>query len=164
MNKKPGLLMSIAILALIILAGYFNLHSGEVASVHLRAGVNPDSILYVCPVADSMWDSIASILSNLRKQIIMGITFAVIVLAFCWGWALYQNLLKDKFNKDAYKNSWGLTKFFFWVTIVFVLALHTPNYFRTVTIKNHGQNSQWVLCESFSPNARAVSAKAVFSR
>ena len=83
----------------------------------------------------------------------------IIVLLFAWGWALYQNLLKDKFNADVYKNPWGITKIVFWAVIIAVLLVKTPNYFRRVDVRGHGNN--WVLCENTSEGAKAAPYKMV---
>lgn len=159
MNKKPGLLFVVVVFAMIVLAASFNMNLGGNAPVHLRAGVNPDTILYVCPIAESGWDTFASMFSLWNRYVYMFFIFAAIVLMFSWSWALYQNLLKDKFSADAYKNPWGLTKIFFWAGVICTVLAMTPNYFRTVHIRGNNQN--WVLCENTSTGARAVSAKAV---
>ena len=164
MNKKPGLLITVSILAIIILATVFDMNFGGDTMVQLRHGVNPDSVLYVCPVAGSAWDDFAQAMSFGRKYIYMGFCFAAIVLLFSWGWALYQNLVKDKFSADAYKNPWGLTKLFFWAAVICVLLAMTPNYFRTVHVRVNGHDSEYVLCENTSTDARAVNAKAVTLR
>ncbi|MBR5904163.1 MAG: hypothetical protein IKZ49_01355, partial [Alphaproteobacteria bacterium] len=85
--------------------------------------------------------------------------FMVLVLMFSWGWALYQNLLKDKFSADAYKNPWELTKAIFWMAVVVFVLFKTPDYFRQVEVRGHGAN--WVLCENTSDGARAVRPNAV---
>ena len=161
MNKKPGLLFAVSALSLIILAVVFDLKMGGNTTVHLREGINPDGVLYVCPVTDSTWVSFANAMSVGRKYIYMGFWFVGIVLLFSWGWALYQNLVKDKFSADAYKNPWDLTKLFFWAGVICTILAMTPNYFRTVHIRTNGHNSTWVLCENTSTGARAVNAQAV---
>ena len=159
MNKKPGLLFAVVVFAIIILAASFNMNLGGNAPVHLKAGVNPDTILYVCPIGESNWDTFATAFSMWRQQIYMFFVFAMIVLLFSWGWALYQNLLKDKFSDDVYKNPWGLTKMFFWAGVVCTVLAMTPNYYRRVHV--NGNNQQWVLCENTSEGARPVRASAV---
>jgi hypothetical protein len=72
---------------------------------------------------------------------------------------MYQNLLKDKFVRDAFKKPWAATKMLFWALVVVLLLVKTPNYFRTVHVD--GTNTNWVLCESNTPGARAVRADAV---
>ena len=164
MNKKPGLLFSIALLAIIIIAASFDMNLGGNAPVTLRAGVNPDNVLYVCPVTSIGWDSASAMMKFASRYIYMMFSFFFIVLLFSWGWALYQNLLKDKFSADAYKNPWALTKMFFWAVVVCVVVAMTPNYFRTVQIRVGGQKTDMVLCENNSTCARAVSAAAVTNR
>lgn len=159
MNKKPGLLFAVSVLAFIILAVSFGFNYGGGEVVHLRAGVNPDTVLYVCPMKDSTWLSISNSLKSMINYIYGFFGFAVIVLLFSWGWALYQNLLKDKFSADAYKNSWELTKIVFWLAVVTSVLVLTPNHFRTVSVK--GSNADWVLCENTSTGAKAVNAGKV---
>ena len=161
MNKKPGLLFTVCILALIILATVFGKNFGGSDPVVLPHGVSPDNVLYVCPVASNTWDSFAKAMTFGRKFITMGFVFAFIVLLFSWSWALYQNLVKDKFSADAYKNPWELTKLFFWAGVICAVLVMTPNYFRTVHVHKGNQTSNWVLCENTSPNARPVNPKAV---
>lgn len=172
MNKKPGLLFAVTLLAIIVLMTAFNvdfisdmqnlnINVSASRSVSLPNGVNPDSVLYVCPVAHDTWDSIAQAMRTARRFITMFAMFAIIILSFSWAWALYQNLIKDKFSADAYKNPWTLTKAFFWGGVICAIVLLTPNYFRKVSVHHRGTSSEWVLCESFSPGARPVNAKAV---
>jgi hypothetical protein len=47
----------------------------------------------------------------------------------------------------------------FWALVVVLLLVKTPNYFRTVHVD--GTNTNWVMCESNTPGARAVRADAV---
>ena len=162
MNKKPGLLFAVSALALIILAAAFDFSFGGNTAVHLRSGINPDDMLYVCPVADNVWDSFAEAMSFGKKYIYMGFLFAGIILLFSWGWALYQNLVKDKFSADAYKNPWELTKMFFWAGVICTVLAMTPNYFRSVHVRIRGHETSWVLCENTSTDARAVNAGAVY--
>ena len=111
MNKKPGLLFVVSLLAIIILAASFHMDFGGNAPVAVPAGVNPDSVLYVCPIAkDGIWGQLASALHGIGRYVYLFFAFMVLILMFSWGWALYQNLLKDKFSADAYKSPWELTK------------------------------------------------------
>ena len=162
MNKKPGLFFAVCLLAMIILAVYFNMNFGGNPPVKLPSGVNPDSVLYVCPVADSVWTQVSQSLQMINKYAHLMFFFAVFVLIFSWGWALYQNLLKDKFNADAYKNSWDLTKIVFWMAVIYALLVYTPNHFRQVEVR--GTSAQYVLCENTSTGARAVKSGAVTVR
>lgn len=154
MNKKPGLLFAVSVFTIIIVAASFHLSLGGDSAVALRTGVNPDSVLYVCPATSSTWTQVSQGLRLLANFAPLFFSFAGIVLLFSWGWALYQNLLKDKFVDDAYKNPWGLTKVLFWLIIIFTVLYVTPNHFRQVDVR--GSDETWVLCESNSNDARAV--------
>ena len=159
MNKKPGLLFAVCLLAIIVLSVSFNMNLGDGTAVKLASGVNPDKVLYVCPIANSIWVSISQSLHLIGKYAIVFFCFAGIVLCFSWGWALYQNLLKDKFSEDVYKNPWGLTKVVFWIIVIFTILIVTPNHFRRVELHGHGDN--WVLCDNTSEGARPVNYRAV---
>ena len=159
MNKKPGLLIAVSIFAIIILSVAFNMNFGGGSPVKLPEGVNPDSVLYVCPIASNTWDHLSESLHFMSKYASFFFSFVGIVLFFSWGWALYQNLLKDKFNEEAYKNSWAITKVMFWLIIAFTVLIVTPNHYRRVDVRGHG--SDWVLCDSTSENAQPVKYKGV---
>ena len=156
MNKKPGLLFSIYALAIVMLAAAFKWNLFNAKSSALQSK-NVAEYLFVCPMTSSKWDLIANIFSKGEQYISMAVFFVIIVLLFAWGWALYQNLLKDKFNADAYKNPWLITKIAFWATIVCIILMKTPNHFRP---QIHINSTNWVLCENTSENARAVRIKS----
>lgn len=162
MNKKPGLLFSVLLFAFIVLAASFNMNLDNRAAVKLRAGINPADVLYICPADNTTWLNISHSMHALSKYASIFFLFVGIVLFFSWGWALYQNLLKDKFVDDAYKTPWMLTKGFFWILIIFTLLVVTPNHYREVKVR--GQDTPWVLCDSDSAGARAVGYNAVSSR
>lgn len=159
MNKKPGLLFAISVFTIIIVAVSFNFNLGANAPVKLRDGINPDSVLYVCNAIDGTWNQISQALHFLTSFAPLFFSFIGIVLMFSWGWALYQNLLKDKFVGEAYKDSWNLTKVFFWMAVIFTVFYVTPNHFREVEVR--GSNEQWVLCDNTSKGARPVNYRAV---
>ena len=159
MNKKPGLLFAVAVFAIVILAASFHMNYGEHAAVHLRDGVNPDNVLYVCEITQDAWTNLSESLHFMRRYAAVFFSFIGIILVFSWGWAFYQNLLKDKFSEDVYKNPWGITKVIFWMIVIVSILFVTPNHFRRVEIRGHGDN--WVLCESTSDGARAVNYRAV---
>ena len=160
MNKNPGLLFTVSLLAIIILAASFNMNFGGNPPIQLPNGVNPDSVLYVCPIGDEGgFSQFSAALHAVGKYVRLFFSFMTLMLVFSWGWGLYQNLLKDKFSADAYKNPWALTKIVFWMVVVFSVLFMTPNHFRRVDIRGHGDN--WVLCESTSLGARAVNPRAV---
>ena len=159
MNKKPGLLFTVSLLAIIILAASFNMNFGGNAPVHLRAGINPDNVLYVCPATSDGWNQFSTGLHAVGQYAHLLFAFIILVLMFSWGWALYQNLLKDKFSADVYKKPWELTKSVFWGIVIFTVVYMTPNYYRTVHVR--GARADYVLCESTSTGARAVNPSAV---
>ena len=156
MNKKPGLLFSVYALAAVILASvfHFSLPGGKETATHNAKNIA--NYLFVCPMKSETWDSISDMLSIAENYIFYFVCFIVIVLLFSWGWALYQNLLKDKFKADVYKRPWEITKVVFWVVVVCVILVKTPNYYRAHVRIN---STNWVLCENTSENARAVRVK-----
>ena len=172
MNKKPGLLLTVSLLALIVLMvtfsvdisttmHNFNININPARPVSLPNNINPDTVLYVCPLASKTWDPIANAMNLGRTFLSMVFVFSIIILAFSWGWALYQNLVKDKFSADAYKNPWILTKAFFWAMVICTVVSVTPNRFRKVYVHSRGHITEHVLCESFSIGARPVKAEFV---
>ncbi len=158
---KPTMMYTLIIIAAIILMSAFGLTLSP--TVPLKVPENMlGNVLYVCPAADSIWDGIARGVIHMRKPLIIAFLFAIMLLMAVWGWALYQNLLKDKFNRDAFKNPWSYTKMLFWATVTIIILMYTPNHFRSVHLKNTG--GEWVLCENNTPGARAVRANMVETR
>lgn len=156
MNKT--FVLVIVAITLIVMASLFGIHFGANTVVPVPAS-SVGNALYVCPANSSSWTAFANALAPFRTYIIVGFLCCAMVLAFMWGWALYQNLLKDKFERSAYSNAWKWTKLLFWSVIVFVILAATPNHFRMVHI--NGAHGEWVLCENNTPGARAVRASAV---
>lgn len=162
MDKKPGLLFSVYALALIVLASVFKLHLQTNSESAKAVTKSVADHLFVCPSASQTWDSVAKAFSFSEKYISMFVVFIIIVLVFSWGWALYQNLLKDKFSADAYKNPWYITKVVFWITIVCCVLVMTPNHFRAkVSVRSGGQVVEKVLCEQSAPDATSVKIRTV---
>ena len=159
MNKKPGLLFSVVVFTIIMVAASFHLGLGSDGAVKLPGNINPDTVLYVCPAGNSAWIQVSESLRLLSKFAPLFFSFVIIVLLFSWGWALYQNLLKDKFSDDVYKNPWGITKVIFWMMVCFTILIMTPNHYRQVNVRGHGND--WVLCESDSKDAHATIYKNV---
>ena len=155
---KQTMLVVIMTLAAIILMVAFDI---TLLPTHNTAPVSEiaPNMLYVCPGAASPWDSIANGLSMFKKPIIIGFLFALILLIAVWAWALYQNLLKDKFNRDAFKSPWAYTKMLFWAVMIVYILMMTPNYFRTVRIT--GSQDNWVMCDGTSQGAHAVKASMI---
>lgn len=155
---KKTMLFAIMILAAIILMVSFDITLWPTHSAAPVSELGPN-MLYVCPGAASPWDGIAKGLMQFKKTIIVAFLFALILLVALWAWAMYQNLLKDKFNRDAFKNPWAYTKTLFWAVMIVYILMMTPNYFRTVRIS--GNTGNWVMCDGTSPGARAVKTSMV---
>lgn len=153
------MLFSIILMTAIILASSFGLSVMDVASFTLPGNVDPGQVLYVCPAASNVWDQIANAIHPHVRYINMFFFFVVMILLFFWGWALYQNLLKDKFDQGAYTKVWGVTKSVFWLGVTVLLLVWTPNHFRSVEIK--GSPDAWVFCESNTPGAVPVMQSGV---
>jgi hypothetical protein len=128
------------------------------AAIELSTDISPNA-LFVCPVKQDTWARIASGLSMIKRPLLIGFFFAAMVLSAIWVWALYQNLLKDKFDRGAYKKPWAFTKLLFWAAVIVFMLIKTPDSFRTVHLQ--GAEGDWVLCENNTPGARAVHADTV---
>ena len=155
---KKTMLFVIVALAAIVLMTAFNFTLDPTATETTARVAGPE-ILYVCPAQSSIWDSMANAFSQFTRPVIIAFCFAAILLMAAWGWALYQNLLKDKFVRDAFKTPWAFTKILFWAIVLTVLVFKTPNYFRTVSVNN--VPGKYVLCDANSPNARAEHMNAI---
>lgn len=153
------MLFAIVLMTAIILASSFGLHVMPLDSIYKLSSDISATALYVCPSNGSSWDSIANAIGPFTRFISMFFFFALMLLLFNWGWALYQNLLKDSFNQNAFKNPWGFTKMLFWAGVIVLMMVWTPNHYRSVHIQ--GAEGNWVLCESNSPGAIPVRAEAV---
>lgn len=156
---KPSMIFAIVMLTAIVLIVSFGLQLSPTAPLPLPETVDPGTVLYVCPAASQTWDSIAKAMQGLVRPITIGFFFAGMILLFVWGWALYQNLLKDKFDKSSFTNPWGFTKFLFWAMVIVIIIVATPNHFKTVHIT--GYTGDYILCENNTPEARAVPANLV---
>lgn len=155
---KPLMLFAIIMLVSIVVVVSFGLQLSPNAPIAL----SPESAanaLYICPTTSPFWDGFAQALISFHRYLVIGLFFVVMLLMFSWGWALYQNLLSDSFKRDSFKKPWQMTKFTFWVSVIVLLFVMTPNYYRTVKVD--GLSGEYVLCESDSPGARAVRADAV---
>ena len=150
---KPTMIFALAMMTLVILMASFGVHLGNIApTVHVRPGISLGDVLYVCPANSAGWDSASEILKTINTPIVIGVFFAMTMLLFVWGWALYQNLLKDKFNRNAFIKPWGFTKLLFWAIIILLIATNTPNHYRTVHLRGYNA-SELVLCENNTPNS-----------
>jgi len=155
---KPSFIFSIVALVAIVVVASFGLQMAPHPAIEVPASV-AGSELYVCHAASQTWDAIANSLRLVNKYIVIGFFFVVMILLFNWGWAMYQNLLNDKFKREAFTNVWKFTKFTFWAGVILLMLSMTPNHFRTVHIR--GVGGDWVLCDANTPGAAAVRADAV---
>lgn len=155
---KPTMLFAIVMMTAIILMVSFGISLSPTTPITLAPDVAANA-LYVCPASSSLWDSLSHGLGQFTRPMIIGFFFALILLLFSWAWAMYQNLLKDKFVRDAFKSPWGFTKMMFWTVVIMLMLVHTPNYFRSVHVD--GARGEWVLCDSNTPGARAAPANLV---
>ena len=155
---KPSMILAIVLLTAIVLMTSFDLALMPTKPIQLSEQMAAGA-LFVCPVESSVWDTISNAMKLFLTPIKIGFLFATIVLIFVWAWAMYQNLLKDKFVRDAFKNPWAYTKLLFWAGIVMIMLIMTPNHFRTVHLINHP--GEWILCEDNTPGAKAVHANMV---
>ncbi len=155
---KNTMMFAIMIMAAIILMVAFDIKIWPNHAVTTVSELGPN-MLFVCPGAASPWDEIANGLAQLKEPIKVGFFFATMLLVAIWGWAMYQSLLKDKFNRDTFKSPWAYTKLLFWASMVMILLVHTPNYFRSVRVD--GTSGSFVMCDGGTPGARAVPASRV---
>ena len=155
---KPTMMFAIMMLTAIVLMVSFDISLSSNTPIVLQDAVAPNA-LFVCPVTDSVWTKIAAGLAHAKRPLVIGFVFAAMILAAVWSWALYQNLLKDKFDRGAYKNPWAFTKLLFWAAVIVFMLVRTPDSFRLVHID--GANGDWVLCDNNTPGARAVHADKV---
>ena len=161
---KPTLFLSIMLVITIVIAASFGLSVGEALNLP-RAPIYdlPDSVatnaLYVCPTANSVLDEISQVLVPAQRYMVIAFFFFLMLIFAFYAFALYQNLLADKYEAKQYKNAWFLAKTLFWATVVATILLRTPNNFRTVQLQ--GADGHFVLCESSVPGARPVRADAV---
>ena len=158
---KKGLLYSIIALAAIIIVASFNMQLGNTPNQNIPESMI-GNVLYICPAGDSAWDSVAFALRPFTNYVIAAFFFGLVLLAFGWGWQLYQNLLSDKFKRESFKNIWIFTKWGFWAFVITLLILITPNNFRRVEYIGHGDN--WVMCDASTPGHSVVKAEYIHAR
>ena len=158
--KKP-MMSAIIMLTIVLLMAAFGFSLDGASPMVLDESMRGKA-LFICPAASGFWDTIANGFSQFYQYIMIGFFFAAIVLAFMWGWALYQNLLKDSFKREDFAKPWGFTKLLFWAIIIVMIVIHTPNHYRQVTVS--GKTGNWVLCESTSAGRVAINADLVHSK
>ena len=170
---KPALLFSVlAVIAIMVLVS-FETGPGEwmgmaPAAHRFRETTDLGGVLYVCPAADSVWGSISETLHQLRTQILMLFSAALLFLIAAFGWALYQDLIKDKFIYNDWRFTIGFAKGLFYLAIAVTIAMYSPNFFKTVGIRGvddeQGAPRKFVLCERDTPGSRPVRESAVVLR
>lgn len=157
---KRTMMLAIIMIILIVLMTSFDLTLSPTKPLELSPEMAAQA-LYVCPANSALWDVMSKNLQLFKKPVLIMVLFATMVLMATWGWALYQNLLKDKFSRDAYKTPWGFTKLLFWGVVIIIMLMASPNHFRLVRVD--GDNRSWVLCENNTPGALPVRADMVQS-
>ena len=157
--KRPILVFSVFAAITIAVMAMSGVSLTPTAPIHNL----PDSVraeaLFVCPTTDATFDELANTLSQFRRQLQMIFMFCLMLLFAVAGWAFYQNLIKDKFDKKSYDLTSALAITLFWGTLVVTILMHSPNSFRTVGVRGH--EGKFVLCESNTPGARPVRATAI---
>lgn len=156
---KPNLFLSIMILIVIVLASAFNLHILPLDPIRQLGDSVAASALWICPKNSVVFDEISKILFMFKKQITIGLFFCLMLLMATAGWSLYQNLLKDSFDPKLYKNVWGFTKLLFWVVVIGLILMYTPNHWRSVKLR--GLPGEYVMCENNQRGAVPVRSDAV---
>jgi len=156
---KPGMVFSALAVIAIIVAASFGLSIFPTAPIHNLPDSVTNQALFVCPAANFTFDEIARQLSLIRTALAVVFFFVFMLWIAMAGWALYQNLLEDKFVEKNWKSIVFLAKVLFWVTIIITVLMHSPNHYRKVQIR--GATGEWVLCESNNPDSRPVRASAV---
>ena len=155
---KPTMLFAIMAMISIVLMAGFGLTLGPSDAIRLSTQ-NAANALYVCPADSGAWASVAGNIHPFARVVSIVFIFCIVLLIFSWSWALYQNLLKDKFNRDSFKQPWGYTKMLFWAGVIALMLFYTPNHFRSVRVT--GLQGDWVLCQNNTPGTQAVRASAV---
>ena len=161
---KPMLFLSVMLVITIVIMASFGLSLGEALNLPAAPIYDlPDSVsanaLYVCPTASSVFGEISQILVPVQRYLVIAFFFFLMLIFAFYAFALYQNLLADKFDAKQYQNAWFLAKTLFWATIIATILLRAPNSFRVVRLQ--GVEGNFVLCEDNTPGARPVRADAV---
>ena len=158
---KKSMISVIIFLTAIVLMATFEFSLGPGTVINVPADMRGRA-LFICPAEDSLWTSLAMGFGHFYKYITIGFFFAAIILVFMWGWALYQNLLKDSFKREDFSTPWSFTKLLFWAGVIMILVFNTPNKYRAVSVTN--KPGDWVLCEDSSTDARAVNTNLVHAK
>jgi len=158
---KKSMVSVITFLTIIVLMAAFDFSLGSGNVINVAQDMRGQT-LFICPAESSLWDALAVGFGQFYKYITVGFFFAAIILVFVWGWALYQNLLKDSFKKEDFSKPWSFTKLLFWAWVIMILVFNTPNKYREVDVTNKTGN--WVLCENSSTDARVINTNLVHAK
>ncbi len=158
---KKSMLSVIIFLTVIVLMAAFDFSLGPDTVINITADMRGKA-LFICPAESSLWNAMAAGFGQFYKYITIGFFFAAIILVFVWGWALYQNLLKDSFKREDFSKPWAFTKLLFWAGVIMMLVMNTPNKYREVNVT--GKPGNWVLCENSSTDAKAVNSNLVHAK
>jgi len=164
---KPGLLFSVVAIITIIILSSFSTGPGEWmgippadhSALFERHNIDPGAVLYVCPAESTLWDDLSNAFLEFRTQILMIWAGLLLFLVTAFGWAFYQNLIKNKFEEGTYVFAITFARGLFWITVIMVLLIFTPNHFKSVGVV--GSDTRFVLCQSTTPDSRPVRADAV---
>ena len=163
--KQTLLLSTLVIITIVVLAS-FGYVPAEWVGIKIPVHNISDSVaanaLFVCPAASPVFDGISKAMLNYRNQITMIFFFFFMIFLATTAWGFYQNLIKDEFDQNKYLPAFFIGKWLFWISIVVMILMYTPNHFRTVKVT--GSAEKWVLCESTSAGSRPVRANAVNPR
>ncbi len=161
MAMKTPMVSAIVFFTIVLLMASFGFSLDSPTPMVLPESMRGEAI-FVCPAASSFWDALAHGFGRFSHFLLIFFFFGMIVLAFFWGWALYQNLLQDKFKREDFAKVWGFTKILFWAGVILVIVLHTPNHYKRVEIR--GATGEYVMCENTSDGVRAVPINLVESK
>lgn len=155
---KPSMMAVIVAITAIILMTAFDINLSMTSGMKLSESALTNT-LFICPAKTATWTTLSTSLATFKRPLTIGFSFGLLILLSVWAWALYQNLLKDKFIRDAFKTPWGFTKLLFWAAVIVIFFMRGPNSFQSVTVT--GRSGKWVLCESTSKDAIPIHATSI---
>ena len=155
---KPIMLLAILALTAIVITASFGLQIDSTAPLQIPEAMQSRA-LYVCPAESTVWTQIANSMHSIIRYLTIAFFFCVMLVAFFWGWELYQSLVADTFKREQFSKPWKFTKVLFWAGVIVLLLLFTPNHYKTVHIE--GASGDWVLCEDNTPGVQAVRSDLV---
>lgn len=160
----PGVRITFVILIAVIIAAVFGVSVYPTGTLHtyLADDVVPRA-LFVCPWDAPQLVQISEFMTAHYKQFSMGILALALFTLFAMGWNLYQNMLKDEFDKKSWEFFMKfMIPMLIVILIIWQLLTWTPNFFREVHVS--GANGRFILCEQSTPGSRPVLADKVSAR